>query len=348
RIAQHNCGNDTPDRNEFDKISFRFHYANPVDRFIRGASYFISGSSMAGLQTGRVGAGLKSPNGKTYFYSTIKIMYRIDSTDAHYLLYPEYWTTGKHNSTLNFGLNHNYRYPSGNGQLNINLRTSALPNDYNFSALNFTALHTNNIGKTIFKTRTFLQLGLGDLWPEESRLYLAGANPEELMINPFTRATGFIPSDWTGYGSGINHFHAGGGLNLRGYAGYLAPFEDDSGLVRSTNRGTSGAAVNAELEFNRFIRWNPRFLRNTFKLTTYLFGDAGLINANTVNEPFLPANFRADAGVGAALTIRRWGVLELVNPLTIRFDMPLWLNRIPASEQEYFAFRWMFGVSRAF
>jgi hypothetical protein len=58
-----------------------------------------------------------------------------------------------------------------------------------------------------------------------------------------------------GYGTDYNHFQMGGGLNLRGYAGYLAPIEDKNGKVVIAYQGTSGAAINAELEFDQFFKF---------------------------------------------------------------------------------------------
>jgi hypothetical protein len=55
-----------------------------------------------------------------------------------------------------------------------------------------------------------------------------------------------------------------------------------------------------------------------------------------------------DAGVGTALTIKKFGPFQNIQPLTIRFDMPLFITRIPAVQTDYIAFRWLLGVSRAF
>jgi hypothetical protein len=57
---------------------------------------------------------------------------------------------------------------------------------------------------------------------------------------------------------------------------------------------------------------------------------------------------RADAGIGAALTIKKWGPLVDIKPLTIRFDMPLVLSALPAGEGEYTAFRYVVGIGRSF
>jgi len=226
-------------------------------------------------------------------------------------------------------------------------------------------VNRNNLGKKLkFNTRFFMQYGTGKYWPSESQLYLAGASPEELMDNKFTRSQGFFPMEWVGYGASTNHFHAGGGLNLRGYAGYLAPEGLPDGNIRFAYKGVSGASFNAELEFEqlfkrkRYSKFAYRhygflkfsyWLKTTFKLNMYLFGDIGLINYNNYYEDLALSDFRADAGLGTALTIRRWGPLQTVNPLTIRFDMPLFLNRIPATDNgEFVKFRWIIGISRAF
>jgi len=65
----------------------------------------------------------------------------------------------------------------------------------------------------------------GDIAPE-SQLYLAGANPEEMFENKYHRSAGIIPATWFAFGQLSNSYHAAGGLNVRGYAGYLVPVLD--------------------------------------------------------------------------------------------------------------------------
>jgi hypothetical protein len=60
------------------------------------------------------------------------------------------------------------------------------------------------------------------------------------------------------------------------------------------------------------------------------------------------SDVRIDAGLGLALTIKKFGVLQTVNPLTIRFDMPFFLNSIPPTDKSYVMYRFVIGVSRAF
>ena len=182
-------------------------------------------------------------------------------------------------------------------------------------------------------------------------LYAAGANQESLMDSKYTRSAGLMPAAWGGYGADINHFHAGGGLGLRGYAGYQLPNIDWYGNVRDTYKGTTGYAFNAEVEFQELFRFIGRKLpriSSVVGLTTYAFGDIGAINFNTPQEPLAMGLIRMDAGLGCALTIKRFPPLQTCRPLTIRFDVPLFLNRAPYNTPENFAFRWVVGISRAF
>ena len=45
----------------------------------------------------------------------------------------------------------------------------------------------------------------------------------------------------------------GGGLNLRGYSGYLAIEPNADGKYVQTYVGTSGASINTELEFHKTL-----------------------------------------------------------------------------------------------
>ena len=60
------------------------------------------------------------------------------------------------------------------------------------------------------------------------------------------------------------------------------------------------------------------------------------------------SDLRVDAGVGIAFTIKKFGVLQTVSPLTIRYDMPFFLNKTPATEPDHFKYRFVIGVNRAF
>lgn len=343
-------------KNDFDDVSFSAGYHTAADKLVRRSSVFVSVKYLDGLKFLQEGFEIRGKDSRRKFRLSLTAMIRDKKEDLIYLLFPNEWEAGKQNSFLSLGWEGNKNTAKRNSRTLVDLRASALTDDYDYSRLSFTFLNKYRLGRFNLHTRTFLQFGYGKSTPKESALFLAGANPEEMMDDKFTRSRGFFPDEWMGYGATPNHFHYGGGLNLRGYAGYLVPQEDENGNIKFTYRGNSGAALNAELEFDqifRFIRITDqnalvKWIQRTFKLNTYLFGDIGMINYNAPGQEIKLADVRADAGAGAALTIKRWGPLQTVNPLTFRFDMPLFLNRIPAAETEYFKFRWMVGVSRAF
>lgn len=335
--------------NKFDNLSYRFNYRTATNKFIKNSGVFVGARSLDGLRAYTAGFDVKTNEGKDKYSIFFKSMIRPSRHDLNYLLLPEEWEPNMLNNTINLAYEHTYIYKRGNGNIQLGMRTTALSSDYDYAQATFIVVNKNKLGKIGFNTRTFVGYGTGSAVPRESQFYAAGANPEEMMDNKFTRAQGFFPPDWAEYRSSTNHFHYGGGLNLRGYAGYLLPEEDENGILHYTYRSNAGASVNAELEFQELFRIKKiRQKRNTFKMATYLFADAGVVGIEEPEEDFWLGSLRADAGVGTALTIQRWGPLQTVKPFTIRFDVPLFLNRTPATDPDYIMFRWVLGVNRAF
>lgn len=347
-LAQNNLSKDAY-INKFDDLNFRINYRTATDKFMKGSAIYMSAKLLDGLNAYVAGFDRRDISGRNKVYMFFKSMYRKDRHSLNYLLLPGEWSVKDYNNTLNIGIDHIYYYKFGTGTINLNMRSSALESSYDYASVSLTVINKNKIAKKVsFNTRTFIQYGTGNKWASESSLFLAGANPEEMMDNKFTRSQGFFEPSLATFGTTTNNFNYGGGLNLRGYSGYVAPETDANGNLVMSYKGTSGAAVNAELDFSDLIKFQPKLFRNWLKLSTYLFGDVGVININTPTEYIALGNIRADAGVGAALTIKRFGPLQTVEPLTVRFDIPLFLNRTPALAPEFFAFRWVIGVSRAF
>ena len=337
-------------KNSNDLVSYRINYRTATDRFMKGSSVYLSAKNLDGLQGYTIGFDRKDVSGKNKLYMFFKSMYRENFTDLPYLLLPKEWEPNKLNNTINVGLEHSYSYRKGTGTINLGTRTSALMSDYDYQAINITVINRTNIWKLKLNTRIYGQFGTGSNWASESSLFLAGGNPEEMMENKYTRSQGIFNPEWASFGSTTNYFNYGGGLNLRGYSGYLAPELLADGTTVTAYKGQTGAAINGELEFDGIIKIKKQnWLTKTFKLTTYLFGDAGFINYNTPDIKVVKmGGLRADAGIGTALTIKKFAFLQTVNPLTIRFDMPFWLNKIPSIDKDFLQFRFVIGVSRAF
>lgn len=334
----------------FDVISYRASYRTATDKFMKGSSVYLSAKALDGLNGYTIGFDRKDIKGRNKVYLFFKSMYRKNFDDLPYLLLPQEWQVNALNNTLNTGIEHAYVYKSGSGNINLGLRSTALMSDYNYQSISMNVINRTRLGKLNLNTRVIVQYGTGTNWASESSLFLAGANPEELMENKYTRSQGFFDPYWAKIGAQTNYFQQGGGLNLRGYAGYLAPQETSKGAIVYTYKGQTGGALNAELEFNNLFKIRrPTWLTNTLKVVTYAFGDAGMINYNKPTEEVIKmADVRVDAGLGIAVTIKKFGVLQTVNPLTIRFDFPLFLNKIPPTEKGYFQYRFVVGVNRAF
>src|SRR5690606_6754895 len=118
-----------------------------------------------------------------------------------------------------------------------------------------------------------------------------------------------------------------------------------------TYRGNTGIAASGEVDLDGLVRFRPGKLARYLHLDVYLFGDVGMMGyrrASNGRERLELAAPRADAGAGLALTIKRFGPLVDIQPLTIRFDMPMLLSALPSSEADHFGFRYVVGVGRSF
>lgn len=336
---------------KYQPVSFNLRYENGTERLVRGSSIFVGARLLDGLERYEAGFNWNIPFTRTTLYTNTRFMLRRDSLDLTYLIYPELWQVNELNSTWNTGVRHGYSYSKGDGDLGLEVRSAGIGAANPFAQVAATATNNTRMGKLNLRTRALAQFGTGST-PKESQLYLAGASPEEMMDDKYVRSIGFVPFDWMGYGAGVNHFQHGGGMGLRGYAGYLAPDLDADNNLILTYAGNTGAAINGELDLDGLVRFKPGRLAQYLKLNVYLFGDVGTMGYRTTTDLGTPqiklALPRADAGLGAALTLRKFGPLSGIKPLTIRFDMPLVLSALPAGETDHFAFRYVVGIGRSF
>ena len=330
----------------YDPFSFIASYRTAINSLSRKTFFDMQGRSLAGINM--VQTGIESQinqRNKINFY--FKAFQMSNPLDTNYRFYPEQWEAGLWNNSLNAEWQHTYRYKKGNGTINIGLRSASLFSDYQYNYAELEVINRSTLGKFDFNTRTYGRYGTGSNLADASALYFAGANPEELQENKFTRARRIFPQDWTEYGETTNHFQYGGGLNMRGYAGYLLVEEGNDSLRYNAYKGPGGFSLNAEVEFDKLFNFNPRFL-SAFELTPYLFGDAGAIVFERFDDTRELSQIRLDAGAGAALTIKRFWKFETIKPLTIRFDVPFYLSHTPFAEEDNFKFRWIIGINRTF
>ena len=283
----------------------------------------------------------------------------VDYYAYQYLISPGDWssTPDEKNTSLNASWTHRYAYLNGNGRYTLSFRGPLLTEAFDYSYAQLEAVNNHYLGKMEIRTRLFGRWGVGNNIPYESALYMAGASPEEEMDNKYTRSIGFIPTDWQDVSRyDVNHFQQGGGLNLRGYAGYFAP-DEHNGATLEGYKGRSGASANVEIGLENYMPWKPRLLRNWLHANVYAFGDAGVMELSNYSLPNFTylespstqwSTLHVDAGVGFAFTIKNWGVFDKAKPLTIRLDLPIFLNRPPYSNDQYATFRYVVGINRAF
>lgn len=334
-------GNEIIDKkDDYDLFNFDLNYKTSTDRFLPNSNFIFDTKyldGVFGLKTGfekKLGDGLRNTLSvyvKDLYFNKPEYLYNSD-------------LIGKEkNNSINIDYDHNYRYFKGSGKLIFNFRSNDLFSDYDFSRINMEAINFTKLGKFDLRTRYFIQFGSGSNIPFESSLMLAGANSEELLDDKYTRSRGFFPDEWVNFSETTGHFHAGGGLNLRGYAGYLAAETDENGELYLVYTGVSGTSVNMELQFNRLFKFK---LIKFIKMEPYLFADAGILS---IDEEFKSlSSLRADAGIGSAFTWNWFGKLETIKPITLRIDLPLFLNHPSFEEPDYFKLRYVVGVSRAF
>lgn len=331
-------------------LSFSGTYDSPIGRYNKKAHWSATALRAETFNSYAVKARYYINATDNHLYAEFKSLFRDKNAPTDVLLMPNDWSssTDAMNNALALGYKHFYSNDTRNGELSLRAQTSFLAPEFDYSSL--TAHITNNekVDMLRLRTRFYARYTNGKAIPSESMLYLAGAAPDELIESKFTRSAGFVPSAWAGFSENTNRFHAGGGLNVRGYAGYLVAQEDASGNIIPVYKGHSGASVNAELEFDGLVSIKPPRLKDYLKINTYLFADAGVISSNALGSNLHFASLRASAGAGMALTVKSWGTFGKLKPFTIRFDVPFFLNRTPAIDNDFFNYRWMIGVGRAF
>jgi aminopeptidase N len=329
-------------------ISYDLEYRTGTEEWVKGSELGLGSRWNAGLSRHFLEWSFTLPSEKDELSLRFTAMQRPDEAYAGYLLDGLPWGSGD-NRFVEIDYSREESHIGGRTSFSGSIRSQALSPSYDLSRVQLKVEDRTDLGPIGLRSRLFGQFGMGDRIPPESMLYLSGGNPEAMMEDPLTRARGFLPSEASGYGATTRNFHYGGGLGLRGYSGYLAPSSVEGGeKVLLGYRGISGGAFNLELEFQDAFGFRWRALAPYFDLRSYLFYDAGIMELSKDEDGPYWGPVRMDGGIGAALTLEQLGPIEEIDPVTLRFDLPLFLNRTPDQDPEFVQFRWLFGISRAF
>lgn len=333
-------------------IDFRFTYKNDISKIIKNGTVGLEVKFLEGLAYAQAEF-VKKFNDKVSAGINYTIFTRLREADFNYLYYQNEWERNYKNGAFNFFMNVNNAKKRWSENLNIHLRASAFGSRSAYSFLSTQYLFNLQLKKIVWKYRFYARIGSGANTPKESMLYAAGANPEEMMTNKYMRSVTFFPEElYKGYDGALDHLQFGGGLNLRGYSGRsLIVFNTRENNYQPLYKGNSGLAFNTELEFNQLFKIRAPKLGQYVQMNTYFFGDMGSIGNIEIktNSNAFFSNLLADAGLGASLTIKKFWVLQQIKPLTIRFDMPFFVNTPGIDDgNNYWKFRWVLGINRAF
>ncbi len=349
-----------PASKHYSPVNYSFNYTSPITVSMPKLQLQLNSRYLDGGWYQRGGFNwLINDHNTAVVYG--QSLWRKDKYQYDYLIDAGDWSSSwaRPNTSLNAAWIHNYNYINGAGRYTFSFRAPILngnngPSNYSYAQLE--AINTNYVAKFEVRTRFIGRYGMGNRIPNESMLYMAGGSPEDAMENKYTRSVGFIPTTWENISIyNTNHYQYGGGLGLRGYAGYNAP-DEHNGILMEGYKGRSGVGLNVEVGVENYIPWKPGFFRNWLHANVYGFGDAGIMQLNNFSPlnvyNVVPTNVwgsvHADAGAGCAFTIKNWGVFEKAKPLTLRIDFPFFLNRPPYSNSQYATFRYVIGVNRAF
>ncbi len=337
--------------NVTDYLNYRVEYETGLNKIIKGLSVFYISGYLEGLEFYKTGFTQQIRNSSISAY--MKLMTRPNVNGNFYVL-NGLWLTERINNSVNVEWNHRYQYQKGIGKFNMTLRSNSIASDYNFSFVEATKINYTKLWKLELRTRFFARYGFGSNIPYESALSYTGANNEELMDYALLRSKGFVPPASV-QNQAMFSFQQGGGMNLRGYAGMLPLSFQDIGVGYAL--ASSGASVNAEIDIDGLVKFQPKKFKNWLHIDVYLFADAGIGRNQGVSPiitPELPyvQNFEktllADAGAGIVFNIKRWGKNSTIKPFSIRFDMPFWVSNSSVLNQNNFANRWVFGLFRSF
>jgi hypothetical protein len=340
-----------------DPVSVRFSYQSPTNLFIRNSRVRIEARHLDGVALGSFKF-TKIASDYLQFNIGAKSMlrYRNEQDNYNYVTYMQWNTWQMMNNSIYGELVYYKPFSSKIQQMtSLKLRSSILSvADYSYAELE----HKENIIAHRFhiKMRLFGRLGASNNYyiPTETLLNAGGASGEEMLENKYMRSVTMFPDLFNKTNSlnsppSMSNIHYGGGINMRGYT-FTPYLRNTDGVWYQTYNMNSGAAINSQINFEKYSPVKFRKLAQTIDIGTYLFGDVGSVsNFDLSYFKLSKAPFLMDAGAGVSVSMKRFWLLSGIKPLTFRFDMPIYLSHPYLNENnEQFKFRWIIGVDQAF
>ena len=331
--------------NKYDPISFRIQYKTLARKLGKDNYIKVFERFNYGINTFKLGWEKLKKNEELELF--VKSLYLPANSGLDYQLHQDVWNTRTFNNSVNARHLKKFQFGKDKAEINTHARAAFL-GDYEYAYINIELLRTTPIGKLLLKTRFFLQLGAGSNWAPESKLYFSGANPEAFIDNKFLAAEGLLRQQDVLPGATTGMFQFGGGLNLRGFNGYLFPDLNSADTMVFAFAGASGSSFNLELEFDRYLGLNETSLNKYLDFHSYLFADLGLMNLRDDLKSIDLSTLRMDAGIGATVTFKRFWKFQKTKPLTLRIDAPFFLNPAPFLAPDNLSLNIILGLERAF
>jgi hypothetical protein len=257
--------------------------------------------------------------------------------NTNYLLFPSLANSGFDN-WIEASLSRNLRFKKSNMRISMETTASTLWSDYNFGGVSIGHKGNRRIGKLRFVTHSDFRWMEGNVAPERQVL-LNGGSIFELMGNSFYRSIGWVYGSPQSFTPELNMINAEGGV--RGNFGYLATNTNETDTFSSFS-GVGGAFWSGDLHFGKYIPLKARKLKRFIQVDPYLFTDLGILFVDNNRN----SGLRMSSGIGMDWKFKA-PMLRGLKPLVVGVDFPLFMNRLPSSE-EYFAFRYTLTIKNQF
>ena len=372
-------------------INYQIDYSTATDKFIKNSSIQLNSQLMEGFDRQKIQFNYNYNGNNSFFLQAKRTLLK----DRNYLADPASWGFQNYlnnppvyylysyipytyydenfspylvehvNLKTSLGWEHRYAYKNGNGIIKTQTALGLTDNEFTYSNVRpyataeVTVLNTHRIDKLNIKTRLYFNFSGGNL-PNESAVYLNGANPEELLNTAVTRSVGWNqPMDvFNNYSNQPRNYHVGGGLNIRNFTNdyYL------NNYFSYYKRGRTGIAGNMEVNFSDYFTYHPKLTRKWLRTNIYTYLDLGLLqyesdlnNNWSISGSQYWSKLYSDAGLGFAFTIFKWGPFETLKPITFRIDLPFYVSnqdfyavkKVLPYQNNYFNYI-AFGINRAF
>lgn len=141
------------DVNKNDPVSVTFSFRTPLEKLLKNSGIHLESKVLDGLQHYSGGIDWNTVSKQTGISITYSSDYRKDLQSIAYLLYPDEWGVGSYDNVITASLVHRYKATDGNGTINLDLRSSSIGSNYDYSYLTLTVTDNYYFGRFVLRSR---------------------------------------------------------------------------------------------------------------------------------------------------------------------------------------------------